>query len=207
MTSKKPGPNRVQAWIYGVINPLEEALESEALAGRRRDASFRSRTGGLENLLRLRRYLTRSGALILDDLSTYSPAMKEFEKRHDTLIADVEWEAKKLFERLFTSKEFAGVVEKHFKEVCAPDSMLREVTEALVNDAAQYADPNEGSYGEAWNRALPVLEKFREEAGYQTLNAKLGELRQQSEDLRDELIQLRAKLVEEFDVPPAPLHA
>lgn len=206
MTSK-PGRNRVEAWIYGVINPLEEAVESEALAGLRRDPSFRSRGSGLESLLRFRRYLTRSGALILDDLSTYHPAIKDTEKRHDLLIAELEWEAKRLFDRLSANQDFQTFVEENFKQVCAPDSMLREVTEDLVNDTSEIVDPNEGSYSEAWNRALPSLKKFRSEAGYEALERKLAELREQSENLRGELIRLRARLVEEFDVPPAPLHA
>ena len=196
MTSKKPGRNRVEAWIYGVINPLEEAVEIEALAGLRRDPTFRSRGVGLENLLRFRKYLTRSGALILDDLSTYHPPIKETEKRHDELIAELEWEANSLFKRLSANPDFQTFVEQNFKDVCAPDSMLREVTENLINDTAESVDPNEGSFSEAWNRSLPSLKKFRKEAGYQALESKLAELREHSENIRGELMRLRAQLVE-----------
>lgn len=207
MTSTKPGPNRVQAWIYGVINPLEEAVEGEALAGLRRNPSYRSRRGGLENLLPLRKYLTRSGSLILDDLATYYPAITDFEKAHDEVIGGLAWEAKKVFDRLVANEDFQRVVAEHFSSVCAPDTMLREVTECLVNDEAEYPDPSEGHFSDAWNRALPVLKRSRDQAGYQALEAKLRELRERSDALRDELNSLRRRLVEEFDVPPAPLHA
>ena len=207
MTTKQPGPRRVEAWIYGVINPLEEALEREALDGRRRVPSYRWRSDSLESLLPLRQYLSRSAAVILDDLATYHPRIIEMEKNHDTLLSDLRMRAKQVFEVLVANETFRAFVEHNFTKVCNPESMVNEVAEDLVNDDPAFVDVNEGSFREVWNRTLDHLKKLREQAGYEPLRSALVELETRSDEMREELRQLRAQLAEDFDVPPAPLHA
>lgn len=206
MATSKPGERRVEAWIYAVINPLEEALEREALHGESRVPSYRWRTDDLERLRPLRYYLSRSAALILDDLATYYPAIRDLERRHDALLSELKQRAKQLFAALIENESFREFADQHFQKVSASESRVTEVAESLVNDDPEFVDASEG-YPEAWNRALPELKRLREEAGYEPLRAALIELETQSDGMRAELIKLRAKLVEEFQVPPAPLHA
>ncbi|MHB8875098.1 MAG: hypothetical protein ACYC8T_15540 [Myxococcaceae bacterium] len=206
MTTKQPGPRRVEAWIYGVINPLEEALEREALDGRRRVPSYRWRSDSLENLLPLRQYLSRSAAVILDDLATYHPPIIEMEEDHDTFLSELRRRAKQVFEELVANQAFRTFVEQNFRKVCDPKSMVNDVAEDLVNDDPEFVDVNEGSYREVWNRTLGDLKKLRGQAAYEPLRTALVELETRSDEMRQELLQLRAQLAEDFDVPPAPLH-
>lgn len=143
----------------------------------------------------------------MEDLASYFPRVLELEHAHDARLSELTAEAKRVFEALLRDQRFVAVARGHFASVCAPDTLLTEVAQDLVNDDPEVVTAPSGSYRAAWNRALPELRKLREEAGYAALSAALESLRTGSDGMRDELVALRTRLVEEFDVPPAPLYA
>lgn len=207
MVIRKPGPRRVEAWIYGVINPLEEALERESLDGRRRDPGYRWRTDSLENLLALRGYLSRAASVIMDELVSFHPSLVELEKKHDELLGRIKAAATTTFEALCESSEFQAFVTSRFAEVCEPKTMLQMVAEDVVNDEAASVDSVEGSYRHVWKESRKELMKLREQSNYLPLRSALRDLEEESERMRGQLLALRSQLSEEFDIPPASLYA
>lgn len=201
-----PGRNRVEAWIYGVINPLAEALEREVtLAGLHRP-TYRWRTESLERILPLRGYLSRGAVLILEDLVSQRPEFKRWENDHDASVEVLRRSAHRAFEALVNAPDFRSLVEQHFSAVSeGSDQMDQDVAEDLVNDAATTVNPRKGSYGEAWNRQLQSLQALREPSFYPDLLAALEHLHETSQHTLTACIELRSELVQEFDVPPAPL--
>ena len=206
--AKAPEPriNRITAWIHGVINPLEEVLEREALNGRRRVASFQWRSEAIESPRYLRSYFSRAGGILLEDLATYFPRIVELEKVHDALVPEITRLAKGVFDALIEDKNFTSFVEENFRKVCDPKTMIKDVACDLVNDDPEFVEVEENSYRDVWNHALPSLHTFRETAGWQPLRSALKTLEEQSEAIRDELLKLRNVLAHKFDVPPAPLN-
>ena len=207
MLTKKPGPRRVEAWIYGVINPLEEALERESLDGRRRDPGYRWRTDSLENLLALRSYLSRSAVVIMDELLSFHPALVELEKKHDALLGRIKQAATATFDSLCENPEFQALVKSRFAQVCEPETMLQMVAEDVVNDEAASVDFVEASYRHVWKETRQELMQLREQSNYLPLRSALRELEEESDQMRSQLLALRAQLSEEFDIPPASLYA
>ncbi len=201
-----PGRNRVEAWIYGVINPLAEAIEREVtLAGLHRP-TYQWRTESLERILPLRGYLSRGAILILEDLVGQRPEVKRWESNHDACVEVLRRSAQKTFEALVHAPAFRSLVEEHFSAVSdGSDQICEDVAEDLVNDAAEMVNPKKGSYRETWNRHLESLQALREPAFYPDLLAALEHLREASQHTLAACIELRSELVQEFDVPPAPL--
>lgn len=209
MTKKKlppPGRHRVEAWIYGVINPLAEALEREHMLCLGHVPTYRWRTLNLERILPFRGYLSRGAILILEDLASHDRGFVKLEKRHDALVELVRSSAQRVFGAAVNDPEFRSVVEKHFAKIFdGSDSMYSDVAEDLVNDNSERINARAGTYEDIWNQRLPDLKKLRQRFHYSDLNAALQKLRVDSERMLRELVELRTSLVQEFDVPPAPL--
>lgn len=155
----------------------------------------------------MREYLPRSAGLILDDLASCHPLVRDLERSHDEGVRAVVSSAKVLFDALVANGEFRAFAEQHFVGVNEPESVVNDVAEDLVNDDPEFVDPKVGTYREGWNRALDRLKAFRAEANYEPLSAALKDVEGRAERAKDELTRLRARLVEEFDVPPAPVFA
>ncbi len=201
-----PGRHRVEAWIYGVINPLAEALERESVLGRGRSPTYRWRTYSLERILSLRGYLSRGAVLILEDLASENRDFLKLERRHDALVERLRAAAHVTFKALVENAEFRAFVEKHFSKVSDDSEFVHsDVAEDLVNDVPEYVNAKAGRYQHVWNRCLPELKALRQRFQYDELEASLAGLRQGSERMLAELVALRSKLVQEFDVPPAPI--
>lgn len=208
MTKKKltPGRHRVEAWIYGVINPLAEAVEREGMLGLGRAPTYRWRTYTLERILPFRGYLSRGAVLILEDLASHDRGFLKLEKRHDALVELVRSAAQRVFNVAVKDPEFRSFVEKHFTEIFdGSDFMHSDVAQDLANDVSELVNAKAGTYPYLWNQRLPELKKLRQRFHYGELVAALEKLHVGSELILQELVELRAELVQEFDVPPAPL--
>lgn len=203
-TQTRPGPRRVEAWIYSVVNPLCEALDLEASVAGLKNPTFLWRTKRLELLRPLRMHLTRPGVLIFDDLLRVRPGLRKLEREHDRLIDRTQAAARKAFDSLVSDEKFCTFVEAKFSNVTAPESRVPDTAEDLVNDRPETVGRT-GLYEETWNRHLAELKRFRASRDFRLLAKSLDDLQEGVEEARGTLETLRNNLVDEYQLPPAPM--
>ena len=99
---KKPKPNKVRAWIWGVLNPILDGLERQASLLDRGNLTWRHRTGELEYLFAPEDYLDRNGRDNLDDMYRFDRAQELRERftRHRQLLENAARACKVAFESL-----------------------------------------------------------------------------------------------------------
>ncbi len=202
----RPGPRRVEAWLYGVINPLTEALERESTLAGLKTPTFRWRTHSLERILPIRDYLSRGGVLILEDLLRYERSVSRIEREHDEVVERLRATATQLFQALTEDPVFREFSKRGFSKYAEnPETLVQEVAEGAVNDVPAIVNARPGTWAFAWNENLVQTHVARAEAGYPALEKALAALHHASEKSNAAFEKLRVELVEAFDVPPAPL--
>lgn len=206
MQKSKPGRNRVEAWIYGVINPLTEALERERNLTGLRIASYNRRSESLDRINLLRGYLSRGAVLILDDLIRSEKRIVRVEKTHDARVLTLADSAHAAFLALVNDAAFVRFATRAFSSVADDKrSVHLDVAEDLVNDKARKLGVVAHSYDALWNRNLEKLVSMQPTAEFTVLRRNLRTVCESSEKSLDFFEGLRVDLVEEYDVPPAPL--
>jgi hypothetical protein len=201
----EPGPRRVEAWIYGVINPLCEAVVYEQHLALVRKLTFRWRTGRLEAIRPFRLHLTQAGALILEDLEREHPEVGREELRHDEAVNSLEEQAQGLFGQLQRDPRFIALVTREFSAVSSEEHRVQDAAEDLINDRAETINAKRNTWASTWNKNLAALKKFQSSAAFDELFEELDSFEAMLSRTSKVLIGLRNRLVEQYDVPPAPI--
>lgn len=197
---------RVKAWIYVVINPLARALEIESTLLASGNSSYRWTSDRLEVIRAVEDHLAGpSAALILEDLCTARPEVRDLVARHDEKVRSLEQAARDDFKRLAEDDEFLQVVQM----LKASEPKLKDFpTRELTKWASQRVLNSETNVSNRWEDApLWTAQNEQTIGSYRSrperARAAMKALTDENQRLQEELRQLRLKLVDEYDVPPA----
>lgn len=212
--TKSPGRKsaRVKAWLYAVVNPWIDILEFENRFLATRGVSFRQHNRNLEHLTPIRQHLAPGAELIMDDLERWRPEVADWEKSHDAAIDRVARLAAEAFDAilnnvaievpLLVSQFTPGL--KDFDD--DPELFKKFMTQYLVNNVSPDL-PREYTGHAFWNSnsVHSLLLKHRQGPAIEALDEASAELVRLNERAKQNLVDLRWGLVDEFDIPPAPL--
>ncbi len=212
---KKPekGSDRPRAWLYGVLNPLVEALAREKELLARGNLTWRHRTGRPEFLATPEQYLNVSGRANLRDLLRFYPDVAAQIQRHDELLQDAVAAAKVVYDELMSSPDFdqhamlaASEWKLAFPEEAqfwsSPAQLKGLAAERIINEI----DEVPGHYVDSsfWSIAKQGLARFSTGAAMLELKRRRALLAADTDDLLRTLNALQDTICDEYDLPPAP---
>jgi hypothetical protein len=198
------GSLRVQAWIYTALNPIIEACrrEHELLAAG--DLSWRHAGADLAHLHHVEDWLSWGGRQNLGDLlpfaAGFAPLVESRDEVRDALLrAAAETQRTLVGERGFRAAIHGA---RHLARGMPEADLIACVAERVVNGGAgDAAAPDH----EVWHSAHPALLPFLE-AALVVLTPTVAALDRATVGLGRACVDLRRRLCEEFDLPPAPAY-
>lgn len=208
------GNERAKGWIYGAINPLLRALETERTrlsldrdiheAG---DIGFRRNEKTLRYVRHFSAYLTWEGQQLLDDLlSVNTDEAKPFraaQANHDEGIDALKGACDVAFARLCSNPALRRKLSAAWGKP-GNDELFQLAVERLINDFRNIGALVETSerWGPAFEDALAVAQKTRE---YKNLVQARDDCTRRNLDVAARLNGVRRQLASKHDLPVAPI--
>jgi len=223
MAMPAKGSDRVRAWVYAVINPWADSLALENNVLEAGSVSYRWHRRDFEHLRPIRDHLLRGTDLILDDLIRYYDPGRvplpfrdgpgEWQKQHDGQLACLRLAAQKAFDELNARRdlteelqraaaETSDLVKKADLEGAELERYRGQLTERILNNATNLS--RDYSDAEFWNQHRQRFIRYRDGAHVASMDSEREKLRAMNEEHAQKLSELRSKIVDEFDIPPAP---
>lgn len=195
------GSERVKAWIYAIINPWSEALEVENQLLASGNTTYRWSTQGLEFIRPVAEHLAGRGArLVLDDFVRGQPAAAELVQHHDQAVKALAEAVAAEHARLVADPGFQQDIQRLRSPTdLTIEELVRWAAQRIINNGRDVSQRWE-DYG-FWKKHETTLLTYRENAT-DVLSA-MESLRKANDDVLKQLAEIRAQLVESYDVPPA----
>ncbi|MFH0901472.1 MAG: hypothetical protein V2A73_12665 [Pseudomonadota bacterium] len=214
-TKKKPGKRspRVRAWVYGVLNALIDALEREHDFLSRGNLTWRHYSGRAEYILLPEEYLDPAGQTNLEDVENYYPEVKSALQTHRQLLTAARDAAATAHKSLVQDSAFHAAVTREIDRYKvakpsapylseSPDAILRLAAERVVNEIRDL--PDHYTDADFWNFAATALTTFSSSEIPARARVAREALAQHTVELVQLLRELRTRLCDDFDIPPAP---
>jgi len=228
MEGPKKGSPRVAAWIHAVLNPWVDAVENELAILGRGGTTWRYLPRRLEFILPMKDYVAVAHHT-LDDYLRARPESKPKVEEHDRHRDDLERAACGAHDELVKRPEFRSLVADRLRKFTTtapvrgnprarvkvapeqqrpnPASGVREfpslVAERIINQVQEL--PEYYTDHAFWNLYRGDFLAMRHGRAFETLDASHAGLEGFNRIFRDTLKDWRFALLEEYDVPPAPL--
>ena len=221
-----PRPNRVQAWVYAILNPLIESLRRELELLRRGNLSWRFYSTKCEYIRLIFEYIGPDQQPNFEDFlaDRLNEGFASYFDAHDSNLSALESSASAFFQGLMHSNLFLNEVHKSLEEYKAraegkplypaADPIERDlpkyVAEYLINQT-ELLPPHYVTHKfweEFRNRfeaSATEFEPFRQRESFQRLKQSVVTLQNVSQELLTGLEQHRYKLCSTYDIPAAPL--
>ncbi len=227
ITTPPSHSNRVQAWVYAIMNPLIESLEREASLLSRGDLTWRFHSKKCEYIRPIRRYIDSLQWPNYEDFvaDSLNPRFEASFEEHDRQVAEVESSAERFARGLMQSNLFLSQVGDALKEYesraraeslypdldSAKEGLPRWVVEFLVNRtdslpdhylAHQFWEDNRSGF---WELYRSEFEPYCERHSFQSLQGAARALQDISSKLLADLKTQRQFLCRTYDIPFAPI--
>ncbi len=207
---------RVEAWIYTVMNPLIDAMRSEAHLLERSNLSWRYYSRHAEYIRTVNRCIEPHNFPNLEDFLADNPQFDQKFKRHDEALHTAEDKAAAFFDAVISAPVFINQVNDALQQY---DSMLNTsqpygpaagslrlnlssyIAEYLVNNIDSL--PSTYETHRFWQLFGQSFQEHKNGPSFRALQGAIEELRQASLDLQHDLENQRLHLCREFDVPAA----
>jgi hypothetical protein len=210
----KKRTRRVEAWIYTVINPLIEALKVEKSFLDSQNWTWRYRTNSLEFIGPLESYVDSISLPNFEDFFIGNSRLEQMRKEHEELRETLSQCCHKAFTHLDKLDAFRNRVAaslSSYRESAAenpagaiPDSdFYKLIAQYVINNIREL--PGHYTTSGFWAERGKEFLEFRTVDVFRKLDAAGKHLSERDEKLLQTLKNLRAKLSQEFDVPPAPV--
>ncbi len=217
--------NRVQAWVWMILNPGIEALRREVTLLDEGKLTWQFYSRKCEYILRFAEYIEPSQSPNLEDFLT-DAVNAGFEQKiiaHDKAVLQVETAASRFFDGLMQSqlflKEAANALDEYRSRTRQkpqyPDADLIEkdlpkyVAQYLINGVMLL--PEHYSTHKFWEEFRKVFEHsavefepYRQRESFQDLKRSSAGLKHTSENLLNALEKHRHGLCSTYDIPAAP---
>lgn len=205
--SLRVGPRRVASWIYAVINPLLDALETEIGYLARLNPTYRS-PRRLEFIWPAAQYLTR-GRRILGDLLEERSRLAKSMASHDATVPALLAVADEAHRAMCTQPELAtliaGLTARENIQAVTQDYLVRLFAARAVNNLGKLSEEYE--WWKLWNPhcdlARALLERLPQR---ESLNRALETTRKAASTLANELNLEAKRLSRAYDVPREPVY-
>jgi hypothetical protein len=204
--SPSRGSERVKSWLYAIVNPWIEVMtfeESRLLAGQ---ISFRAGSRRLEHLRPLRAQLRHDSGAILDDLARVYPEVRDWEREHDELLAQLTVAATGFYDSLETRPELSSQIahwSQGHQNVLSLDAIQTTIRQHIVNNASSIDSQDATQF--LWNPHRQEWLRLREDEAATAMTTATKVLRDSDLVAREGLEKLRWHLVDQFDIPAARL--
>lgn len=215
------GSRRVEGWIYGVINPILDALPTEISFLDSGNVTWRFLWRKLEFIRPVKDYLSPQGSHILTDLERSQKDVPDPLRRHDDLVRALADSAAHFHDALVASPDFEQTVWRSVKEFAAQEdaqslttrvepwgAFRREqfpslVAEHVVNCTREI--PPHHTDARFWEAFGKRFLEFRTNEACRRLDDVRTALTDYDRHLHAWLENKRFELCEEYDIPAAPL--
>jgi hypothetical protein len=204
------GSLRAQSWVYAVINPLIDVLESEIAALEKGNLSWHAHIRRLEFIRPPWLYLMPNGQAILEDFERTFPEDAQPLHAHERLVVELTHRAAAAHDDLVKLPAFVAKVRQLMKDYgkdSAPSLQGWSEEEALQQAAEWLINRGHGleRTHPFWKQAIPVLKEFCEGEAFSRLARTVDECRTDGRRLIDHLRDVRFRLCDEYDIPAAPV--
>jgi hypothetical protein len=216
---KKLGPRRAASFVYAVLNPLIDALESEQRLLRSSNLTYLARQGRLEFIMHARRYVLGAGETILEDLEKTLTEIGTPISEHDRAIDQLTTAAQHAFDSIRRRGDFLNDAARALEAFAqnnpneeawrgsSPqdrEEFIEQIAEWLVNRAERLYEGHRHS--KFWAQHGHALTAFHAKGeAFEKLVAATKSALEASEALSNVLRELRAGLCAEYDLPYAPV--
>lgn len=211
--------NRVQAWVWMILNPGIEALRRELAFLEEGKLVWRFYSRKCEYIRPFTEYIEASQWPNLEDFLA-DPVNQGFKQKidvHDDAVVKVETAASAFFDRLtqsdLFSKEVARAVDEYRSRASQnpqyPDADLLErdlpkyVAEYLINGVTLL--PHHYVTHKFWEEFRKAFEPYQKRESFQDLKRTSADLKHIASELLDALQRHRRALCSTYDIPAAPL--
>jgi hypothetical protein len=211
------GRERAKAWIYSVINPLLEALNTQSVFLKRRNWTFRFSSENLEFIRPLQAYISYQGRPNWEDFVASNPGARERIENRDRQREELRKACNLAWHYLVDLEEFRQKVLMLLNEFRAeeppashrvsglPDEEFHKlVAERIVNDIGDIPD----HYGDHrfWSRFRDELIQFRRGPSFEQIERAGLDLSNANDQVAVELARVREELASNLDIPWAPYY-
>ncbi len=227
VTIPPPHSRRVEAWIYGAINPLIDGIRREVFLLDKGNLSWRWYSRSCEYIRPIPEYIESSQRPNYDDFLG-DPLNAAFTGRldgHDRLVRDVEGKAKRFFDGLMQSNLFREQVKASLEEYesrvstkpqypsldSTAEDLPKYVAEYLINrrELLPYHYTMHKFWEEYRRKFESYLagesEPYQERQSFRELGQASDALKNLSTTLLNDLEEHRRLLCSKYDIPAAPI--
>lgn len=221
-----PGVNRVQAWVYTILNPVIDCLRRELQLLGKGNLSWRFYSKRCEYIRPIAEYINGDQMPNLEDFLTdrLNEGYKGAFDSHDSAVIAAEVGATTFFEGLVRSTLFLNEVKKAFDEYKSraldklqypdPDSIERDlpkyVAEYLINRTNLL--PTHYLIHKFWEdlrsrfeTSDEEFEPYRQRESFLAFNRSAHVMTETSRELLPLVLQHRHQLCSTYDIPAAPI--
>jgi hypothetical protein len=219
-------PNRVQAWVYAILNPLIESLRREIELLRRGNLSWRFYSGKCEYIRRIFEYIGPDQQPNFEDFlaDRLNEGFASHFDAHDSNLSVLEGSASAFFKGLMQSNLFLKEVQDSLEEykARAEGKPLYPAADPIERDLPKYVAeylinrtellPSHYLTHKFWEEfrsrfeaSATEFEPYRQRESFQRLKQSVVTLHNVSQGLLAGLEQHRYGLCSTYDIPAAPL--
>ncbi len=217
--AKPKDSKRVESWVYGVLNPLIEAVSREVAFLEEGNLTWRNYSRHCEHLRPIVEYIAGDQLPVYGDfLANEQAGFKDRFVEHDRKLAATEAAATDAYHVLIEPKAFEKQIEQSLEEfesrvgsrepgyrkslIPTAESLARAVAELLVNRADDL--PYHHSTKKFWQDHREQYQRFRKDPAFGALNRAASALKETSSALKDALVSHRLDLCGVHDIPATP---
>jgi hypothetical protein len=221
-----PRSNRVQAWVYAILNPLIESFRRELQLLQLGNLSWRFYSRKCEYIRPVLEYIDGDQLPNFEDFlaDRLNEGFGSYFDAHDSNLSVLESSAATFFDGLMHSNLFLKEVQKAFDEykARAEGKPLYPAAEPIERDLPKYVAeylinrtellPSHYLTHKFWEEfrsrfelSAAEFEPYRQRESFQRLNQSVHTLNNVSRELLARLEQHRYTLCSTYDIPAAPL--
>ncbi len=201
------GSRRAASWIYGALNPLEDALAVELELLSRGTATFRAGPDDLEYIWRVDRYLDLGGRRILEDHAAEYASLRPAIEAHDRAVDELGRAAADAHRGLVQDARFVARTRELAAAYAGADrpERLPDPVAALAEHVVNSRGDISMRYDAAdfWMRHRADLMSFRTGPAFSRLGNACCALIDATQRLVEALRAERLRLCREYDIPAA----
>jgi hypothetical protein len=219
-TQTKPKDSkRVESWVYGVLNPLIDAVSREVAFLDEGNLTWRNYSRHCEKIRPIVEYIAGDRLPVYGDfLANEQAGFKDRFVDHDRKLAATEAAATDAYRVLIEPEAFQNQIEQWLEEyesrvssrepgyreslIPTAESLARAVAELLVNRADDL--PYHHSTKKFWQDYREQFQRFRKDPAFSALNRAATVFRESSRALKDALVSHRLYLCSSYDIPATP---
>jgi len=221
-----PRANRVQAWVYAILNPVIESVRRELQLLDKGNVSWRFYSKKCEYIRPVAEYIDSNQLPNYEDflVDGFNEGFKSVIDAHDSAVSAVEAAATRFFDGLMHSTLFSNEVKKAFDEYKLhaqgkpvypdPDSIERDLSKYVAEYLINRTDllPSHYLAHKFWEEfrtrfelSAAEFEPYQLRESFQAFAQSVHTLRKISQALLAAFENHRYQLCSTYDIPAAPL--